>query len=293
MELFKRNMTVQIGDGGAAINVPNTFKISFSIKKLISSATAEGMVTVFNLADQTKEFARERGKRIRVSAGYGDGDPPLLHDGDVLRVAQEDDQANRKTSVFFGGRIFSVKDAVFSKSYSGSISLRQIVLDALPTFSLTFAESAVNEIPGDITLDNFSFSGRTGDVLDQLLQPIGYQWFEKDSEILISKKGEITSAQSGDVFVLNSGTGLVKTAVQTDRGVNATCLLNAKLIVGGIVKIESDVVQNSSFNDYFVQKTPKNTEGFYKIIQTTHEGDNWDGTYRTMIQCVPYGGSQT
>jgi hypothetical protein len=114
------------------------------------------------------------------------------------------------------------------------------------------------------------------------------QWFERNSEILFSKKGDVTADQRGDIQVLNSNTGLIKTAPRTDRGVNAVSLLNPQLEVGKIVKIESDVTQNTAYNTYNVQKPALNSVGFYKIIQINYTGGNWDGKNQALLWCVPY-----
>ena len=290
-QLYRRQVKVQVGDGAEAVTIPNAFKIRFELKKLVSSTSSEGSIGIYNLADTTKEIVRDRGKRVRLFAGYGDT-IPLLHDGDVLRVSQDDQVVDRITNIFFGGRIFNVSQAVFSRSYQGDVSLRTIVGDALPSFGLQFDEQIINIIPADATIPNFSFNGKTATLLNQLLRPLDLQWFERNSEVLITQSGEVPENQAGDVFVLNSTTGLIKTAVQSDKGVNVVCLLNPRIVVGSIVKIESDVLRNASFPGFQVKKPSLNTVGFYKVIQITYQGDNWDGKFQSLLQCVPFGDSK-
>ncbi len=284
--LFKRNVEIQIGDDDDALKIPNSFKIAFTVQKTLGSKSAQGNVTILNLSDESRSFIRTRGKRIRVFAGY-DGEYSLLHDGDILRTAPVDEGANRKLIIYFQGRVFSTNSASFTKSYQNTISVRQIVKDSLPSFGLTFDQEIINKIPADYTVPSFSFNGKTSKMLDSLLQPINIQWFERNSQLLFSKKNEVDT--TGDVQVLNSNTGLIKTAVQTDRGVNTTSLLNTKLQVGDAVKIESDIASGASFNTYFVAKQKKDAVGFYKIIQATYQGDNWDGKFEVLLQCKQYG----
>ncbi|MEE9451368.1 MAG: hypothetical protein V3V61_01265 [Gammaproteobacteria bacterium] len=290
-QLFKRNLFAQVGDLEEAVEIPNTFKIGLSIKKLISSTSSEGNVTFFNLSDDTRESIRDKGKRIRVFAGYGN-DVALLHDGDILRTAQDDEGADRKTIIYLAGRSQPVNNAIFTKSYQNSVSIRQIIADAIPTFNLTFNQAFLSLIPANATLPEFSFHGKTNDVINQLLSPLNLQWFERNSEVLFSDKNKSGLSTTQEAIVLSSNSGLIKSAVQTDKGVNATCLLNPRLIVGGLVNIKSDVVQNASFNTFQVKKIALNTQGFYKIIQATYEGDNWDGKFQALLQCVPFNQSQ-
>jgi hypothetical protein len=302
-QLFKRNINIEISnsDGSEVITIPNDFKIAINIEKMISASSSEGTVTIWNLSDETKEAIRGEatsktvngvktvvGQKIKVFAGYGN-DSVLLHFGDVLRTTQVDEGADRKTIIYLGGNVYDTSNAVFSKSYNGSIKIRQIVSDAIPSLGLTFDSKVVNLIPDDLTIPNYSFSGKTSDALKNLLEPIDLQWLENNKNFFLSKKGEAESEEKeNNVIVLSSNTGLIKTAVTTDRGINATCLLDPKLQPKVIVKIESDVETNSSFNTYFVKKQSKNTDGFYKITQVTYDGDNWDGKFEALIQCVPY-----
>jgi len=287
-ELFGRNVQVTVGDDSEAIKIGNDFKIAFNVQKLVSAKSSEGSVTIFNLSDENKESIRDKGKRVRIFAGYGN-EISLLHDGDVLHVFQIDEEQDKKTVLHFGGNVINTTSANITVSYQNQISIKQIISDALPSFNLSFNKNIVDKLP-DASLPTFSFHGKTADLMSKILEPINFQWFENNAEILLSKKNaEIEDDDRQDAFILNHNTGLIKTASQTDRGVNATCLLNPKLVIGSIVKIESDVVSNSAYNEYNTQKPSKNTDGYYKIIQATYQGDNWDGNFEALLQCVPVG----
>ena len=248
--------------------------------------SGEGTVTLYNLAEATKELIRDAGKRIRVSAGY-QNDLVLLHDGDVLRSEQVDDRSDRKTVISCGPRSYAINQANFSKSYSGQVQTKQVVADAIHSFDgVDFNQQSLDVVPDSATVTNFCFKGKTTDLLKEVLTPLDIQWYENKNELQFSVLNKVFN--ESDVVVLNANTGLIKTAVQTDRGVNATSLLNPLLQVGAIVKIENDVVENASFNNTDVPKPSENTKGFYKIIQANYVGDNWDGKFEAVIQCIPY-----
>jgi len=287
-KLFKRNVVVQVGDDEEVIEIPNTFKIAFDVQKTISSRSATGTVTLYNLSTASRAEIQEQGKRVRIYAGYGD-DPELLHDGSIVRTFQVDEGADRKTVIEFQGYTFDVNQATFKKAYQNGTKIKTIIADALPFFNLRFSDDILNKIPDSATIPDITLHGKTADIVDKLLQPINLQWFEHNGELFISENGKAEDTGGDEVFVLSSNTGLIKTAVKTDRGINAVCLLNAKLQVNTVVKIESDVIQNQSFNQYNVKTPAKDTEGFYKIIQASYKGDNWDGKFEALLQCVPYG----
>jgi hypothetical protein len=291
-QLFGRIIKLIVGDDDDAVTIPTDFKIVIDLKKFIGASSSEGSVTVFNLADDTKEKIRASGKKIQVFAGYGD-DYVLLHFGDVLRTAQVDEGANVKTIIYLGGNIYKTNNAIFTKSYNSSVSVRQIVSDALPSFDLPFDKKVTDLIPADATIPNFSFVGKTTDMLSSLLEPLNLKWFENNGQSLLSEKGKASGDdKDNNVIILNSNTGLIKTVTTTDRGINATCLLNPQLQPGGIVKIESNVEQNASFNTFYVTNKKNSNDGLYKITQASYNGDNWDGKFEALLQCVPFDESQ-
>lgn len=298
-KLFNRNVIVQVGSSNStAIEIPTTFKIDFNIQKMINSNSCQGSVTLYNLSDESKETIRDSGTRVRLYAGYsGSSDNvttrelSLLHDGDVLRTLQHDAQVDRLTTLYLGAKIYTTSNVTFSKSYTGDKTIQDIISDAAKTFNLHYSNDAINELPTTV-LSNFSFFGRSTDLMDKLLQPLNWQWFEDNGELVFSKVGNAVNNSNDDVIVLNSNSGLIKTAMQTDKGVNVVALLNPQVKAGSIVKIESDVIQNSAYNTYNVLSPSKNTEGYYKVIQITYSGTNRDGNFEMMLQCVPYGTSK-
>jgi hypothetical protein len=283
--LFLRNLTAQVGDSDEAVKIPNDFKIEIDINKRIEASAASGHITFFNLAANTKALIRDRGQRVRITGGY-DKNLSLLHDGQIQRVEAQDEGVNRKTVVYIGAKVFKTTDAIFSKSYQGSVQVRQIVSDALPSFDVPYSKDILFKIPESATIANFSFSGRTIDMLDELLKPLNLQIFNQNNELLISEETKALSDDDSDVIVLNATSGLIKTALRTDRGVNITSLLNPRLQPGKIVKVESDVITDSS---YRTDKVEQIATGFFKIVQTNFQGSNWDGPFICRLMCVPFG----
>ena len=284
-KLFLRQLSAQIGDSDEAVKITNDFKIAIDINKRIEAASAAGHITFYNLSGDTKALIRDRGQRVRITGGY-DKNTELLHDGDIQRVEAQDDGVNRETIVYLGAKVFKTTQAVFNKSYQGSVQVRQIVQDALPTFDVPYSQDILNVIPTSETINNFCFNGRTVDLMDQLLKPQQLQFFNQNNQLLISDEAKALTNDESDVVVLNATSGLIKTALRTDRGVNVTALLNPRLQPGRIVKIESNVITDSS---YRTDKPEQIATGFFKIVQTDFQGSNWDGPFVCRLMCVPFG----
>ena len=307
MRLFNRNVVVQVVVENERITIPNDFKIEFSIQKTISGKSSEGQISIYNLNNETREKLLNNTDKVngqvQLLAGYGDTTPPLVHDGDIIRSFEMLEQQDRKTTLIFGGRVRSTNSAVFSKSYKGTTTVKQVVLDALQTFNLNFDQNVVANISSGETVENFSFIGKTEKVMNDLLQPLNIQWLENNSELFLSKIGEALKDSEESIIKLSPSSGLIKTAVRVDKGINATALLDGRVQIGTIIEIEREQEKTVGVIDGLINKiessfikTKKikdsnNTAGFYKIIQTTYQGDNWDGKYEMLLQCVPYGNS--
>lgn len=257
MRLYKRIIKTVIGqEDNTAISIDALYT-QIEIKKLISGKPNEGFVKIFNLAESTENQIKENGIRVRVLAGH-DNRPVLLHDGDIRRVERDRIGVDRVTIITLGGNAFKLSNAIFNKSYAGQVQVKQIVVDAIPTFNIEGTD--IDQIPEDAFLYDFSFTGKTGDLLDKILNPINVQWFENDNFIKFSLKGQALD----NVIVLNKDTGLIGSASITDKGVKFMSVLNGQITLNNRVKIESTLVN-----------------GVYKVVQVLHKGDNREGDFIT------------
>ncbi|MCK5607371.1 hypothetical protein KAR91_36140 [Candidatus Pacearchaeota archaeon] len=257
MRLYKRNIKIVIGqEDGDAISIENLY-IQIEIKKNISGKPNEGIVNIFNLAENTENHIQEKGVRIRVFAGHDDR-PIMIHDGDIRRVDRDRSGVERITIITLGGNVIKLSQAVFNKSYSGQVSVKQIVLDSIPSFNIDATD--IDQIPDDAFLYDFSFTGKTSDLLDKILNPIGVQWFESDNFIKFSANKKALDS----VVLLTKDTGLIGSASITDKGVKFKSVLNGRILLNEKIKIESTLVN-----------------GVTKVIQILHKGDNRDGDFIT------------
>lgn len=257
MKIYKRKIRIVIGqDDGSAISIDSLY-IQIEIKKNISSKPNEGTVNIYNLAKNTENQIKEKGVRIRVFAGYDDR-LILIHDGDIRRVDRDRSDVDRITVITLGGNLNKLSQAVFNKSYSGQVSVKQIVLDSIPSFNIDATD--INQIPDHEFLYDFSFTGKTSDLLDSILNPIGVQWFESDNFIKFSASKKALES----VVLLTKDTGLIGSASITDKGVKFKSAMNGRIVLNGRVKIESVLVNGTT-----------------KVIQILHKGDNREGVFVT------------
>lgn len=280
MRLYQRVFELVIGESDSeAIRLTN-LAFKFEVKKVSSSKPIEGFVEVKNLSDATDTFIKNKGQRVRIFAGYP-GLTGLIFDGDIRSIVRGRDGVDRTTNIKLGGNVRKLTQARFSRSYSGNVSIKQIVTDALPSFSLSVGSL---ELLPDTQKADFAFDGRTSDLLDRLLPPNGISWHESDGIIIFSIIGE-----SNDVItvpLITPQSGLVGIPGQTEKGgIKFTSLLNPFLAIGKPVKVESGVFGLSGGGrDQNVRSGE--TTGVYKIVSINHRGETRGVPFFTDVEGI-------
>lgn len=131
--------------------------------------------------------------------------------------------------------------------------------------------------------------------LRQTTTSVGASWFiDKNTMVVLPLDGYLPGA----ALVLNSRTGLIGLPEQTAEGVMATCLLNPKLVLGGLVQID-----NASVNQT-IQQNPSagplaynqwaglqllasvTADGFYRVFVIEHEGDTRGMAWHSHLTCL-------
>lgn len=317
---FKRVVRVQIGADNTGIEINpgddtnNHLYVSFEIKRDLGPKPAEGFVTVYNLNDHNDSFIREKGTRIRLFAGY-EGNVRLVHDGDIRRVTRRfEPGGNKATEIIIGGAVFKLASGIFNRSYSGPVQLSQIVADAVPTLSLSVGD--LSAIPSKM-LNDFSFTGKTTDLLTKLLRPLGVSWSEANGVLYFGAQGR---PLDNAMFELSADTGMIESpTISEDGKLTVKSLLNPSIALGSSVVVKSNVASKGRFviepekkkkgkktqttedgdaieepesENEKADKKPKYTSvrsleanGTHKVIAINHHGDNRNGDFFTELTC--------
>lgn len=275
MRLYKRNVEVVIGDQSEARRIKGLMA-SFEVTKTSTSKPSDGWIKIYNLNESTETQLDERGKRIQIFAGY-EGDLSLLFDGDVRKVERDRQELDRIFTVTLGGNVKKTTSAEFIKSYSGSVKVRDIVRDAVPTFNLDLGD--VNVIPQDAVLKDFVWSGRTADALNRILEPLKISWYEDDGAINFSLRGAVRDEYA---HLISAKTGLIGTPSVTDDGIKLVSLLNPKIRLDSKIQIQSSTLERAAQGDD-KNMSAAARDGFYKVVKLVHRGDNRIGEYATEI----------
>ena len=265
---FLRTVRVTVGDAAEALRIENLL-VRFRLRREATDTPADGHITIYNLTVESEQRIRQRGQRIRLEAGYS-GELSLLFDGDVRRVERVREQVDRAVKIHVGGNVAKRRQAVFTRTYEVATPLRTIFADAAATFDL--AVGPLSLIDEDIVKPaGFSYQGPTALLLYGLLEPYGLRWFEDDGVIRLTRRG-----QSGDDrprgVLIGQRSGMIGTPTITDDGLRVRSLIDPRLRLDTRFRVESELVDAGAL---------------WKIVEVTHQGDNWTGSFETLVEGRP------
>lgn len=275
-----RSCSLVVSEGEKGLDL-SEMHIKFQVANADVQSPNNAAIRIYNLSDETIKKIKGEFSRVTLQAGYENGSKGVIFDGNIkqFRTGKE-----RATDTFF-----DILAADGDQGYNYGVLNKTLAAGSTPAQRVEEATKAMNLDPG-YTM-NF-----TGGVLPRgkVLFGMARDTMRKES----NSQAATWSIQNGKVqvlplqgylpneaVVLNSLTGLIGIPEQTDQGLRARCLLNPKIVIGALVKIDQKSVnttlqQNPNaapvpFNQYAgVQLLANITEdGIYRVYVAEHSGD--------------------
>lgn len=239
-------------------------RMSFDVSREIDETETTGRLDIYNLRPENEERIFQRGKRVTIRAGY----PTTLatiYDGTVQQVVRIRDGLARVVRIDLGDmvRAASTLSGWTSKTWAGQVAVRSIATDIMA--DLKVPAGPLDAIPADATAQDWVWSGPSAAALTALLRRVNCRWFEEDGLIRINKTG--MTQPDAPTIRLSPTSGLVKSPIVTDDGLEAEMFLRPDVVLGCIIDLESE-----TFN------------GLYKVAGLRHIGDNYrNGRFITWV----------
>ena len=281
-ERYLRRVRVSIGDRSERLTAENLL-IDFRIRKQATGTPADGEIKIWNLNESNETRIQERGKAVTLEAGYGERIGQIFA-GDVRRVERIRQGHDRITHIHVGGSIVKQTEAVVMRSYEGETPVRTIVRDAVADMGLTIGP--VTLIPADAAETDYRYNGKAGVLLTGILTPLGVEWYEEAGQIRFTAQGKSADDRIRGITI-SENTGLIGTPTRTDDGIRVTTLLDPRMQLDAVVRIESGVLAAGASGSATSQRTAEIEGGRWKIIELAHEGNNREGRFQTTIEARP------
>lgn len=273
-------------------------RIDFRVMQGDRETPDHAYIKVYNLSKQIATLIQNEFDRVILSAGY-QSNYGTIFDGTIkqfvrgrespidsfleIRAADSDGLYNFgvcATTVAAGSKAIDRVHAIQSEMQrTATQAIADGNVDALKAFGGTLPRGKV-------------LWGMGRDLLREEADGRDCSWSIKGGKVNFIPN---TGYQAGTVVELNSATGLIGIPETTENGVYARCLINPRLKVGSLVKInQSDInqiIQRSPFLPFPQYKGVQlvadvSTDGLYKVYVVEHDGDTRGPNWYSSLVCL-------
>jgi hypothetical protein len=293
---FNRKVGLIVSTGTKGLDL-SQMRIVFSVNAPDADAPPTAFIRVYNLSPSDAKAIQKEFQKVTLQAGYMTGNYGVIFSGTIAQIRRGRESATddfvdimaADSDAFFN---FAVVNTTLAKN-SDAQQQYNAVLSAAGKYGVTSATASaanLNATGGTLPRGKTLFGlGRTA--LNNLAASKLCSWSIQNGKVVVLP---LKGYAAGEVIVLNSRTGLVGVPEATQNGVDAMCLLNPFLQVGGRVKIDQAILTNTTvkqqgiYPQYGNQTYPADTstDGTYRILVVEHKGDTRGEAWYTKLTCL-------
>ena len=267
--------------GGLVINAQNPIvqpaqiKIAFNISKSISSTANTADITLYNLAESTRNGMGKEFDSITLEAGYS---PPgeasnigVIFKGAIRDVEHRREGPNIMTIISCGDGDAAFRRATISKSFPAGTPVKDVVDEIAKQMEAEGLSRGEFKYPEALESKTFKRPYAACGSCKRELETIGRGngfYFSSQNETLeiIPEDGFV-----GTVAVISPETGMIGTPAITDNGCRVSALLNPEIRPNRRVQIKSQTLEMNA------------ADGMYRVSNVTYSGDNHTGDFKVDI----------
>lgn len=322
---WMRHFELQLlDDKGNGISLTD-LKVTFSIQKM-PATIFNGFVgdfKIYNLstATQNRIMAQEF-SRIQVIAGY-DGNPDdagnypdrnvgLIFNGDIrFTVAGKDNITDSWVLVqcidSWQGHLYAGVRTTVAAGWKYK-DLFEAGMQSYQPYGISVG--SVPDFPDTVFPRGRVLVGNTSDLMNSIAGKCDANWWYENNQVNIMPESKYID----EVVVLNANTGLIGMPQQTmGAGVNVRCLINPKIKLGGLIRLDQASVYRTSLSNEQIGTSPGrlsesasngnltvdgltgaqpasvNTDGDYTVGSIDYTGDTRGKNWYMDLLCLAKG----
>lgn len=264
-------------------------RCKFVVKRSDTMTPNVADIRVYNLEEKTAIRIQQEFKRVILQAGY-EGNYGVIFQGNIKQVIIGRESA---TDTFIdivagdGDRAynFAIVNATVAAGGTQADQV-QAAIGAMGPKGVTAGH--LGDFPPEKLPRGKVMYGNARNYLLNSAQTTDKTWSIQDEKVtFVSKKSYLP----GERVVLTSKTGMIGTPQQTNEGVNAKCLLNPMLKIGGRVEIDNKSIERLKIN-LTVPNSPANipapltADGVYYLLVVEHQGDTRGVEWYSSLICL-------
>lgn len=268
-----RKVKLSVGAGGQGLDISN-LDISFQINRSITSSFNDGIITVYNAKESTRNDILKKGNSVILKAGYNDEGIGTIFSGVIIESVTNFNDTEWVTeikAIDIGNNKNGLEFEVFQFSYKKDTPFITVLNDVSNSLNLNI--SGLSNVTETLK-DGFSYGGNIKGLLNQIkgiLKLNNKDLYFDNNEMVIfnignrSSKFEVVRITEKSGLIGNIGKTLDENTKKTT--INFTTLLNYKIQPNGLMNINTQKVKGNYYVD--------------KVVFT---GDNMGGDFFSEVE---------
>jgi len=292
----KGNVVVFSGEQGTDLS---QLRFTFSVTQNDAESPNSCAIRIYNLSRDTVKKIRREYSRVVLQAGYENAQYGVIFEGTIkqFRIGRESATDSYLDILAADGDV-GYNFGICNRTLAAGCTPQQVIEEAAKAMGLDVAylpKTAGGTIPNPRGKVLF---GMARDIIRNAAQTIGSTWSIQGGKVQVIP---LTGYLPGEAVVLNWLTGMIGVPEQTADGIKVRCLLNPKLRIGGLVKIDNrsvnQVMAQNNFKLPFGQlrydkyagiEAPADVsaDGLYRLYVVEHTGDSRGQAWYSDLICL-------
>lgn len=275
------------------------FRIRFEIQAADFETPNNAVIRVYNLSRDSINKIRGKGEfsRVVLNAGYEQGNFGVIFDGTIVqfRVGREGNIDTHLDIIAMDGDS-QYNQSIIQSSISKGKKPEDLIKEAIKAMEAEGGYIPTLEAEKNVANPRGAvLFGMARGHLRYLTTSLDYSWSIQNGKVNILP---YTGYLPGEAVELNRATGVIGVPEQTDQGIKVRCLLNPKLRVGALVKLndeEFNKLYGRDPNGPLIPATqwagvqynaPLSPDGTYRIYVINYDGDTRGQSWYCELICM-------
>lgn len=286
-ELYLRRCSLLLVGAGDALDL-SEMRVTFETKQEDEQGPNNCSIRVYNLSAATVKKIQGEYSRVVLQAGYQNASFGVIFDGTIRQFREgREDARTTYLDILAADGDKAYNFSVVSKSVAAGVSPREriaTIVQAMNANGVSQGQVLIEGTSGILPRGKVLF-GLARVALGQEVEALGSTWNIDNGRVNVVP---LTGYLPGEAVVLNSATGLLGRPEQTQEGVTARCLINPRIRLGGLVKIDQASVNKTlqqkdaaipgaqlAYNQYagLQMFADVSADGLYRVYVSEYRGD--------------------
>jgi len=288
---FGRKLTlILFSTNGKAMDL-SPFRVTFNVANADFETPNNASIRIYGLSRDTINslITKDEYQFVSLSAGYVDGAFGVIFAGEIKQYKHgKDDTTSMYLDILAADGDIAYNQTTLNESIAAGQETPQSAIQAIAdkmnlntVYGLPLSTGIYNpNIRGKVRF------GMAKKYLRNVTRSIDFGWSIQQGKLnIVHNNGYLDN----EVVDINYASGLIGSPEQTDEGIAITCLLNPKLRIGGLVRLNNELITNTVFSKAPGAPSPYNQYKGYQYLAPLAPDDIYgDGIYRIFV--VEYEG---